>query len=61
MRLGYLDPGAGSLIAQLAAAGTAGMVVAVKLGWARATRRSRPPEEEGGGQEPRGHRREPTE
>lgn len=31
----YLDPGAGSMLAQLAAAGFAGLVVLVKLYWGR--------------------------
>lgn len=33
---GYIDPGAGSLVAQVVAAGAAGVAVAVKLGWRRA-------------------------
>lgn len=31
----YLDPGAGSMLAQLAAAGFAGVVVLVRLYWGR--------------------------
>lgn len=31
----YIDPGTGSLLTQLAVAGVAGAVVAVKIGWRR--------------------------
>lgn len=31
----YMDPGSGSMLVQLAAAGTAGIAVLIKLYWAR--------------------------
>jgi|GEM_PF-2612162 hypothetical protein len=48
--LSYMDPGSGSLLAQIAVAGAAGAAVAVKMGWRRTTalldgkRRRRPAE-----------------
>jgi len=45
-----MDPGSGSLLAQIAVAGAAGAAVAVKMGWRRTTalldgkRRRRPAE-----------------
>lgn len=41
MTLSYIDPGSGSLMAQLAVAGVAGAAVAVKMTWRKATRRIR--------------------
>ncbi len=41
MVLSYIDPNAGSMVAQLAVAGFAGAAVAVKLGWRRAAERLR--------------------
>lgn len=41
MDLAYLDAGTGSLIVQAVVAGTAGALVAVKLGWRRITDRFR--------------------
>jgi hypothetical protein len=41
----YLDAGTGSMLAQMAVAGVAGVAVAFKVGWARVTspfRRKRP-------------------
>lgn len=35
----YLDPGAGSMLAQLAAAGFAGLAVLLKMYWGRLTER----------------------
>ena len=36
--MGYLDPGAGSMLLQAIAAGTAGVIVVTKLYWARVKR-----------------------
>ncbi len=41
MYLGYTDPGTGSMLVQVAMAGAAGLAVAAKLAWERATRRWR--------------------
>ncbi|HYN92841.1 MAG TPA: hypothetical protein VES42_03220 [Pilimelia sp.] len=41
MKFAYLDAGSGSLIVQAVVAGTAGALVAVKLGWRRLTDRFR--------------------
>jgi hypothetical protein len=41
MYLAYTDPGTGSMIAQVAMAGAAGLVVAARLGWQRTTQRWR--------------------
>ena len=38
---GYMDPGSGSMLAQVVVAGTAGVAVAVKMGWRRASARIR--------------------
>lgn len=37
--LSYIDPGSGSLLAQIAVAGAAGAAVAAKLGWQRTVAR----------------------
>lgn len=39
--LGYVDPGSGSMVAQIAVAGAAGAAVAVKMAWRKATARRR--------------------
>ena len=36
--MGYLDPGAGSMLLQAIAAGTAGVIVVTKMYWARVKR-----------------------
>jgi hypothetical protein len=50
--MAYVDPGTGSVIAQVAVAGVAGVAVAVRLGWRRTVSRLRGgegdvPEEQG--------------
>ncbi len=37
----YIDPGSGSMVAQVAVAGAAGVAVAVKMGWRKAAGRLR--------------------
>jgi hypothetical protein len=37
--LSYMDPGSGSLLAQLAVAGVAGAAVAARMGWRRTAAR----------------------
>lgn len=37
----YIDPGSGSMVAQLAVAGAAGVVVAVRMGWRKTALRIR--------------------
>ncbi len=39
--IAYIDPGSGSMVAQLAVAGAAGAAVAVKMGWRKAALRVR--------------------
>jgi|AntDryMetagUQ889_1029465.scaffolds.fasta_scaffold02406_6 hypothetical protein len=41
MVLAYIDPGSGSMIAQLAVAGAAGVAVAVKVAWRKTAGRIR--------------------
>ena len=41
MYVAYTDPGTGSMIAQIAVAGAAGLAVAARLGWQRTTQRWR--------------------
>jgi ammonia channel protein AmtB len=40
--LGYLDPGAGSMVVQAIVAGFAGLAVVLRLGWRRMKLRIRP-------------------
>jgi len=41
MMLAYIDPGSGSMIAQVAVAGAAGVAVAVKVAWRKTAGRIR--------------------
>lgn len=41
MVLAYIDPGSGSMVAQLAVAGAAGVAVAVKVAWRKTAGRIR--------------------
>lgn len=38
---GYMDPGTGSMLTQVVVAGAAGVAVAAKIGWRKATARIR--------------------
>ena len=41
MTIAYIDPGSGSMVAQVVVAGAAGVAVAAKMGWRKAAVRIR--------------------